>query len=103
MIKYTLYYTNHFDADLKEAIGWYDKISPDIGDKFQISFYNTEERLLQNPFAFSFIKGTKYKRILFKNFPFKMAYKIEDDIIYVTALIHVARSNRFIKKRLKGK
>ncbi len=103
MIKYTLYYSNDFEADFKNAIAWYDEISPDIGDKFENSFYHTEKRLLQNPLAFSFIKRTKYKRVLLKNFPYKMAYKIENNIIYVIALIHTARSNRFIKKRLKGK
>lgn len=103
MVKYSLFYTNHFGEDFNRALAWYDVISPDIGDKFQIAFYNAEQRLLQNPSAFSFLKGTKYKRILFKSFPFKMVYKIEGQIIYVTALIHTARSNRFIKKRLKGK
>jgi hypothetical protein len=103
LIKRTLFYTNHFEADFGKALAWYDKISPDIGDKFQIAFYNAEERLLQNPLAFSFLKGTKYKRILFKNFPFKMVYKIDGNIIYVMALIHTARLNRFIKKRLKDK
>ena len=101
MVKYTLFYTNHFEADLNNALAWYDEISTEIGNKFQIAFYNAEEKLLQNPFAFSFLKGTKYKRILFKNFPFKMIYKIDGKIIYVMALVHSARSNRFIKKRLK--
>jgi hypothetical protein len=32
-----------------------------------------------------------------------MVYKIDGNIIYVMALIHTARSNRFIKKRLKDK
>lgn len=103
MIKYTLFYINHFEEDFNKALLWYDLISPDIGNKFQIAFDNAEKRLLQNPSAFSFLKGTKYKRILFKNFPFKMIFKIEGQIIYVMALIHTARSNRFIKMRLKGK
>ena len=103
MLKYTLFYTNYFEEDFNKALLWYDEISPDIGDKFQIAFNNAEQRLLQNPSAFSFLKGTKYKRILFKNFPFKMVYKIEGNALYVMALIHTARSNRFIKKRLNGK
>ena len=32
-----------------------------------------------------------------------MIYKIEAKTVYVMALIHTARSNRFTKKRLKGK
>ena len=103
MIKYTLYYTNHFEADFTKATAWYDEISLDIGDKFQIAFSNAENRLLQNPLAHSFLKGTKYKRILFKNFPFKMFYNINGKNMYVIALIHTARSNRFVKNRLKKK
>lgn len=103
MIKYSILYTNHFEADLSAALKWYDEISLDIGDKFQIAFYTAEGRLLQNPLAFSFLKGTKYRRIILKNFPFKMIYNIDSKSIYVIALIHTARSNRFIKNRLKKK
>jgi hypothetical protein len=101
LVKYTLFYTNHFEADFNKALAWYDEISTQIGNKFQIAFYKAEEKLLLNPFAFSFLKGTKYRRILFKNFPFKLIYKIDGKIIYVMSLVHSARSNRFIKKRLK--
>lgn len=103
MIKYILYYTNDFEDDFKKILVWYDSLSADLGDKFLVAFDNTEKRLLQNPLAYSFLKGTKYRRVLIKNFPFKMIYKIEDRNLYVIALIHTARSNRFVKNRLKKK
>lgn len=96
-------YTNHFLSEYSEALTWYDEISKGLGDKFQNAFYTAEKRLLQNPLAFSFLKGTRYRRVHLKSFPYKMVYRPEAEIIYVIALIHTARSNRFIKRRLKNK
>ena len=103
MTKYALLYSSHFEDDFKKALIFYDRISTEIGDKFQTAFYSAEERLLQNPLTFSFFKRYKIQTDTFKKFPFKIIYQIKGETIYVLALTHTARSNRFIKRRLKIK
>lgn len=86
--------------DLDEAIAWYENESPGLGKKFFKSFEQAKENILKRPTAYVSITAT-VKRILLKNFPYKIFYIISDNTIYLIGLTHAKRSNAFIRRKLK--
>lgn len=101
MEQYTVQYHAEFWDDLKATIDWYDNVAPKITDQFLLQFYAIEKRISDNPYAFIRVSSTSFRRALLKQFPFKIFFKIEHTTVYVIALVHTKRSNKFIKKQLK--
>ncbi len=101
MNAYTIQYDDGFWQDIKNVINWYDAISPDIGNSFLEEFWFAESRIADKPNAFS--KGTHsgFRRVLLKKSPYKIYFKVKDKTVFIVALIHAARSKRYVKKRLK--
>lgn len=101
--KFVVKYAEDFWEDLKPAIDWYDEISKTLGLKFLNQVWQAEQKVCVNPFAFYQTTKSGFRRILLKNFPYKIYFKVEIDFVYFIALVHTSRSNRFIGKRLKKK
>lgn len=86
--------------DLEEAISWYENERQGLGEQFFQNFEIAKERIQKNPNRYrSIIPGVK--RILIKRFPYKVFYTISGNTIFILAVIHVKRSNAFIRKRMK--
>ena len=87
--------------DVDEAIGWYEKKSPGLGKRFYKSFDETLERIEKDPAAYFFIsKNTR--RVLFKNFPYKLIYSVSGNTIFILGVFHEKRSKASIRRRLKS-
>jgi hypothetical protein len=99
--RYLIKYDEGFWQDLKETIDWYDDKSEDLGTKLLDDIWLAEEKLKVNPLAFNKISKSNFRRILLTTFPYKIFFRIEGSNIYIIALIHSSRSNRYIKRRLK--
>lgn len=103
MKQFALKYHADFWEDLKKVIDWYDTVAPNITDQYLLQFYAIEKRISNNPYAFLRVSNTSFRRALLKQFPFKIFFKIEDSTVYIIALVHTKRSNKFIKKHLKNR
>ena len=86
--------------DLNEAIEWHEKESPGLGKRFFKSFEKTKENILRPPATYPNITP-QVKRILIKNFPYKVFYTISEKKIFIIGVVHSKRSNAFIRKKLK--
>jgi toxin ParE1/3/4 len=86
--------------DVDEAIEWYEKESPGLGLRFIKSFEEAKEKLIKQPGAYKNITPL-VKRILLKNFPYKVFYNLSGDTIFIIGVAHAGRSNAFIKRKLK--
>ena len=98
---YTLYYTEQYRDDALEAYDWYDKVNSELSEKFIDELKEGEELILENPKANGRVFQTKFRRYDMPVFPYKIIYRMQDNTIYVISLIHLSRSNRFIKRKLK--
>jgi plasmid stabilization system protein ParE len=86
--------------DLEEAITWYENESPGLGKRFFKSFVDAKENIVAHPTAYINVTPT-VKRILLKNFPYKLFYTIAENTIYIIGVAHAKRSNAFIRRKLK--
>jgi hypothetical protein len=87
--------------DLDEAIEWYEKKSPGLGRRFIKSFEEAQEKIVTQPSSYHNVTPA-VKRILLKNFPYKIFYHIVEDTVFIIGLAHVKRSNAFIKRKLRS-
>jgi mRNA-degrading endonuclease RelE of RelBE toxin-antitoxin system len=98
---YTLKYAECFKEDVVIACKWYEKINERIVTNFLNELYESEEIIEKNPKANARVLGSKTRRYHLPTFPYKIFYRINEKEIIVFALIHTARSNKLIKKRIK--
>jgi plasmid stabilization system protein ParE len=87
--------------DLLDAVDWYENEMPGLGKRFLNSFEQAKKRIQSNPNGYLNVTSG-IKRILTKNFPYKVFYTFSDDTIFIIGVMHVKRSNTFVTKRLKS-
>lgn len=86
--------------DVESAIDWYEHEVRGLGQRFFNNFEQAKIKIVSNPHYYSFI--TKYvRRCPIKKFPYSILYTVEDDTIYLLAVIHRRRSNAYIRKKIK--
>lgn len=101
MKTYRIIYTEDFLDDVKEAVVWYDAISDSITDKLLAQIRFAELRITRNPNAFSKVSYTGFRRYLMKKFPYKIFFRVHNQQVVMTAFIHSARSDKYVKRKLK--
>lgn len=86
--------------DIESAIDWYEHEVTGLGQRFFQSFEQAKIKIVTNPYYYAFI--TKYvRRCPIKKFPYSILYVVEEDNIYLLAVIHRRRSNAYIRKGIK--
>ena len=89
--------------DFFVAADYYFSISQSLGSKFEASFKSALKKL-ENDYKFYGYAGFKnLRRILLKQFPYKIVYAIdsENEIVIIVALVHTARSKGYMRRKLK--
>jgi len=93
----------HFDplaeAELSEAVSHYDEISPQLGDALLAETGRVVEQLLDFPLSVPIWKR-KLRRRPLARFPYTLVYLLEEDLVFVVAVIHQARGPKHIAGRL---
>ncbi len=86
------------EEDAKDAAIWYNEKRDGLGDEFLLALEATLNSIQRNPDHFQVIhKGLK--RALTVRFPYGVFFTVEDNIIYVLAIVHTSRSPKAWKKR----
>jgi toxin ParE1/3/4 len=87
--------------DIDEAIAWYENDLKGLGNRFLQNLNDAFEGIQKNPQHYRKIYGS-VRRTLLKNFPYKVLFLIHNnESVLIIGVIHVKRSNRYLKKRLK--
>ncbi|MBP6686286.1 MAG: type II toxin-antitoxin system RelE/ParE family toxin [Lacibacter sp.] len=86
--------------DVESAIDWYNHEVTGLGQRFFQSFEQAKIKIVANPYHNSFVTK-QVRRCPVKKFPYSVLYVVEEDTIYVLAVIHRRRSNAYIRKRTK--
>ena len=93
-------YSFHPDAiaEFTHAVEYYDTCSEALGLDFATEVHATIERILTHPYAWTEME-TDIRRCLVSRFPFGILYTIEDDHIFVLAVMHLHREPNYWKYR----
>ncbi len=85
--------------DLTEGISFYDRIQTGIGDYFWDSLLADIESLRE--YAGIHPKRKTFYRMLAKRFPYAIYYEIEDQIVYVVAVLPMKRNPAWVHSKLE--
>lgn len=100
-VSYNIRYADESIEDIKTISQYYKEINSNLVNRFKAALLSSESDLLCNPFAYSKVNYKDFRRITIKRFPYKITYRVENNTIYIFSVSHFARSNHYLKKRLK--
>jgi plasmid stabilization system protein ParE len=86
--------------EIKEAAEFYEGCKDGLGQSFLRELESAISDLAQNPFAWRRISGS-FRRRLLQRFPFGVIYSVEDDEIFIAAVMHLKRKPGYWKKRIE--
>ena len=86
------------DADLKEALAWYEGIHPNLGVRFALAVDAAVEVIARSPLAFQTVHA-EIRRVGVRRFPYGLFFKVESSRIVVIACMHGRRNPKRWKVR----
>jgi plasmid stabilization system protein ParE len=88
-------------ADIEKAAEWYQEKEPTLGADFVRIILQAIETIPANPLIYRLRDRRRNVRwLLAPRFPYRIAYRVQDDLITIFAVIHAARHDRHWKERL---
>ena len=94
-------YAKPVEREVQEILDWYKKKSLSAAINFLSQLNDAENTIQENPFAYRRVSNQGIRRIVLKKFPYKVYFSIDNSIVYILAVIHFARSSRYVRTRLK--
>jgi plasmid stabilization system protein ParE len=86
------------EAELVEAIDWYEVRSPGLGCDFLRCVDACLERILRNPDGFPLVHRSTRMAVV-RRFPYLVLYRTMENAISVIAVFHAKRNPRIWKDR----
>lgn len=86
------------ELDVTESANWYNKVRDGLGNEFLLILDAKINSIHRNPIKFPII-FKNIRRALTERFPFGIFFIVENDIIYILAILHTSRSPKTWKKR----
>jgi hypothetical protein len=92
----------HPDAETEffAAIAYYEDREPGLGYDFAIEVHSTIDTILSFPQAWPIIEDG-IRRCLVRRFPYGIIYAIDEEIVFILAVMHLHRDPGYWKERLK--
>ncbi len=86
------------EAELNEAIEYYEEREPGLGYDFAIEVYSAIQRAVSLPKAWPVI-DSDIRRSLVRRFPYGILYSEENEEIHIIATMHLNRHPDYWKSR----
>lgn len=102
MSDYALSFRATAELDVARAAEWYEQERVGLGEEFLDEFDATCSRVLANPLVSPIInKRRSVRRKMFKRFPYRVFYTVDERHIIVLAVVHCHRGDPIWKKRVE--
>ena len=94
-------YSFHPEAEKEflSAIDYYEEHKFGLGSEFAIEVYSTIENIISIPTAWPLL-AFDMRRCLTQRFPYGIIYSIEEDNIFILAVMHLYREPDYWKSRI---
>ena len=88
-------------AELEEAMAWYAERNPAAAEKLWLSVQSARTIVVAFPRAVP-KAGTNTRRLILRDFPYDMIYRIQANEIFIVAYAHHSRKPGYWKTRLRN-
>ncbi len=78
------------DADIEAAFEWHESEQPGLGVEFIDEVRAAYERILDGPFKYQELRSG-IRRAITRRFPYGIYFALEDNLIFVIAVLDTAR------------
>ncbi len=85
-------------AELREAAVFYEDCREGLGQEFLASVEAACDAIARRPTLWRRLKG-RFHRCLVHRFPYGVVYAVEDDVVYVAAVMHLKRKPDYWESR----
>jgi len=89
------------EAELLDAISYYNMQSEGLGYEFAAEVKKTIERIIQYPEAWAKL-SKRTRRCRTNRFPYGVIYQIREETLLIVAVMHLGREPQNWKSRLKN-
>ena len=95
-------YGFHPEAEIEffDAIDYYEDCEKGLGYDFSIEVYSAIEMILNFPNAWTILED-EIRRCLIRRFPYGLLYAIDEDRIFILAVMHLHRDPEYWKNRVE--
>jgi plasmid stabilization system protein ParE len=78
------------EADLAEAIDWYNRLRAGLGETLALCVEDALGRILDNPQAFPCVMAS-VRRARLRRFPYSVMFRVRKEDIEIVAVLHARR------------
>jgi len=95
-------YFFHPEAEIEflAAIDYYEDCKPGLGYDFSVEVYSTLANILSFPEAWPLLVDN-IRRCLINRFPYGIIYAVDEDVLFILAVMHLHRNPEYWKDRIK--
>jgi len=86
------------ERDLRDILAWYDSKSTTAGNRFYAEFESVVAKIRTRPTC-GFLVDATVRKILFRKFPYALAYEVSGEQIFIFVVKHQRRHPGFGMKR----
>jgi toxin ParE1/3/4 len=86
------------ETEFNEAIEYYENNEPGLGYDFSMEVHAAIQNIVNYPTAWPILEDN-LRRCLVKRFPFGVIYSLEQDEIFILAVMHLRRNPEYWKNR----
>ena len=83
--------------DLSQGADWYDAQGPSLGVNFESAVYDSIGKISLRPLACPKVY-LDFRRRLLRRYPYAIYYRITDQEIIVTLVLHLARNPELLRR-----
>ncbi len=87
------------EADIREAVRWYDERAPGLGSEFLRAVDVALAEITRMPERYPLVRG-EARRALLRRFPYALYFVTPPDLIGVIACLHARRDPRGWQERI---
>lgn len=88
--------------DTNKTAKWYDKKVDGLGYRFLSKLKASFDRIHSSPSSFArYKKESDIRKYAVGGFPYKIYYLFRNEHVEILAIVHMSRSNNFIRRKLK--
>ena len=83
-------FSRNAKREMQEASAWYETQQKGLGREFLARLEQASRTIRQDPNRWRLIAGA-YRRCLLMQFPYGIIYRIENNVVFVAAVMHLHR------------
>lgn len=89
------------EAEIADAVGWYESQQPGLGRRFLAEFRAATTLLRRTPFHYQIIEE-QIRRIVLHHFPYSVFYEVHDPDVLIVACLHTSRDPEEWRRRIRA-